>query len=384
MLPLMEALRESGHEVILATTPKFLDSVRFVDVELRAVGAHWTEYTALEDAGRPGESYPDVVGRMMNETGPPQVIEDLSKLFKEEEIDLCVHGPFDVGASIASAINEVPNVVLAYALRHGIFASNMPPPYSPLRFEVVEERWRNSDYSQMRVKYGLPPSMYFPSEFRGERYLTLHLAPPSLEAWPTMLTFPNSHVFRPELMWKQARKAHDVDVSGWDRIIHVSTGTTGPYDDLHTARGLAPLFPKDAIVIADPSVDAPILEGNLFVLPWVSHQELLPKVDVFVHAGGWGSTIAALSHAIPSLVIPRWADQMVNSMRIEQAGYGLHIQPGFDLDAFKDYIDELLENDVYRQRTTLCAREIEQMTPIAEAIPLMEDLLAELKGARSG
>jgi len=65
------------------------------------------------------------------------------------------------------------------------------------------------------------------------------------------------------------------------------------------------------------------LPENLFHIPHVPFESILPRCRAIVHHGGIGTTSKAFAAGIPQLVIPLAHDQHDNAARIERIGAGL-------------------------------------------------------------
>lgn len=66
---------------------------------------------------------------------------------------------------------------------------------------------------------------------------------------------------------------------------------------------------------------------NVFIERFVAQALLLPLVSAMVTHAGSGSTLAALSHGVPLLMLPRAADQYENSMACTSAGAARMLTP---------------------------------------------------------
>jgi MGT family glycosyltransferase len=55
---------------------------------------------------------------------------------------------------------------------------------------------------------------------------------------------------------------------------------------------------------------------------------MLAKTDVFVGHGGMNSTMEALAHAVPLVVVPQQSEQRVTADRVAELGLGRRLDPG--------------------------------------------------------
>ncbi|MGC5616160.1 nucleotide disphospho-sugar-binding domain-containing protein [Georgenia sp. Z1491] len=101
-------------------------------------------------------------------------------------------------------------------------------------------------------------------------------------------------------------------------------------------RGLVPTWQRvldavdglDVRVVATtgPALDPSALRvpGNVEVHRWLPHADILPRASVVIGHGGHGTTMAALAHGVPLLVLPLdpMSDQPVVGHAIARAGVG--------------------------------------------------------------
>jgi len=66
---------------------------------------------------------------------------------------------------------------------------------------------------------------------------------------------------------------------------------------------------------------------NVILRPWVPQLEMLAKADVFVSHGGMNSTMEALAHAVPLVVVPQQSEQRVTADRVVELGLGRRLDP---------------------------------------------------------
>ncbi|MFE7317620.1 nucleotide disphospho-sugar-binding domain-containing protein [Streptomyces sp. NPDC057555] len=93
--------------------------------------------------------------------------------------------------------------------------------------------------------------------------------------------------------------------------------------DAHSARG------SRRLARAPRPENRPRVTGFLGDLPanaeahrWVPQMKILPHADVFVTAGGMGSTMEGLSHGVPLITVPQAADQFITGVQIDKLGLG--------------------------------------------------------------
>jgi len=107
------------------------------------------------------------------------------------------------------------------------------------------------------------------------------------------------------------------------------------YPELY-ARAIEALEPLDARVLVtlgearDPHLLGP-LPRHVHVERWVPQDAIAPHASVIVTHGGYGSTLGALRHGVPLVVIPLFSvDQWANAAAVERIGAGIALDADHD------------------------------------------------------
>ena len=134
----------------------------------------------------------------------------------------------------------------------------------------------------------------------------------------------------------------------------------------------------DVVVTVGPTNDPSIVgpqPPNVRVERFVDQNLLLPHCTVAVTHGGAGSTLGALAHGVPLLVMPQGADQFYNAERVATAGAGLVIPPAeMSVDGVRAAIRALLTQRAYREAARRIEDEFAQMLPPSDVRPVLERL----------
>lgn len=90
--------------------------------------------------------------------------------------------------------------------------------------------------------------------------------------------------------------------------------------------------------------------ANVRIEPYLPHDEVMPNVGAVICHGGHGTTMMALAHGLPVLVVPltRHADHELVGRAIDDAGVGKTIHKHSDPNAFASGITETLVIDPHR------------------------------------
>jgi len=82
----------------------------------------------------------------------------------------------------------------------------------------------------------------------------------------------------------------------------------------------------------------------------------MPKVDVFVTNGGYGSVNHALSEGVPIVIAGTTDDKAFTSARVEWTGAGINLKTDTpSVDQIKEAVQALLKETKYRK----CARALQ-------------------------
>lgn len=161
-------------------------------------------------------------------------------------------------------------------------------------------------------------------------------------------------------------------------LIYLTMGTSFGTPELlgNAARGLARLATR--VVVASGPVRPESLgplPSNVSAFDWVPQSRLWPHVDLVVHHGGSGTTLGALAHGIPQLMLPQGADQFTNAQAVTAAGAGIHLLPGeVTAPRVAEYARKLLpHNGSHREAARAIAEEIARM-------PSPEEVVSRLPG----
>ena len=144
--------------------------------------------------------------------------------------------------------------------------------------------------------------------------------------------------------------------------------------------GLAAL-PVDVVVTAGRAVDATALvaPANAVVRGFVDHAELLPEASLVVGHGGQATTIRALAHGVPVLVIPMdpTGDQPAIGRAVARAGVGATLPKRANPGAIRTAAAHLLADE----RVHATAKAFGERLAARDAAATAVDELDRLVGA---
>jgi len=212
----------------------------------------------------------------------------------------------------------------------------------------------------------------------------LDICPPSLQSADIAEIGPVAHPLRPVPFDAVAGEALPPWIAGLapQPTVYVTLGTLD-----NDAPGILEAAveglrgePVNVVVTVGPNREPEELgpqPPNVHVERYVPQSQLLPLCDVVVAHGGSGTTLAALAHGLPLLVLPQGANQFWNAERCAALGLGIRLLPGqVDPGSVRRGVRALLEQPGYRDQARRLAGEIAAMPAPAEVVALVEGLAA--------
>ncbi|CAB3233305.1 unnamed protein product [Arctia plantaginis] len=139
-------------------------------------------------------------------------------------------------------------------------------------------------------------------------------------------------------------------------VIYFSMGSNIKSKDMpiELKRGILKVFGnmKQTIIWKFEEVLSDVPE-NVHILRWAPQQSILAHVNtvLFITHGGLLSLTEAVHFAIPVIVIPVFADQFANALRVERKGYGKKLELSYTMyEDLKIAIKEILCNSKYSKK----------------------------------
>jgi UDP:flavonoid glycosyltransferase YjiC (YdhE family) len=364
MLPLARALRAAGHAVTFGTSASYGATVREHGFEAFTVGLNYTQSGIVSG---PGDI--DDLERAMFVDGPGELVHSYVDRFSKGHPDVVLVDPSDIGSPVAAEVAGVPWGVVLNGVIGGLHSGDLP-------FDLEERKAamdRSNATSKLRAHFGLEPLDLLESERPYDRTLRLTMVPKSLAGWPLKWRSHTAHELRPEIHTSDSDDAWLADIPSGAPVVAVSLGTLFGTSELYR-RTVEVVLGTGATVIAVTSFDLGIEHDHLITTSWVSMDRLMDRSDVLVHHGGWGSTIAALATGTPAVVIPLGADQFVNAARLDSIGAAISV----DIEEIEDIVPRsiraVIDDPTYRLNAARLAREIENMPPADDVVPIIERL----------
>ena len=355
--PLALAAQARGHDVVVATSPAFVDWVRRCGLSAEPSGL-----TASEADERVAElgitDHRLAAFHRFSTVAVPPMATDLLKLGRRWSPDLVVHEEGEYAGPLAAALLGIPCVT------HSWTAPARPGSERTLYGELLVPIWAALD---------LPG----PPATSGQVYLDA--CPPPYQT-SDIAGIPGVTPVKPVPF-----DGPDTPVPGWladlpRPAVYVTFGTVPVFSTPQLLRlaveALEPL--ATVVVTTGPNPPEVIAETgeHVHVEQYLPQSQVLPRVDLVVSHGGAGTTIGALAQAVPHLVVPGGAPSQVrNAARTEALGLGRTI-PSDRLSAatLRDAARELLTDQRYRHAATSARKELDQLPDVDTTVDLLEAL----------
>lgn len=139
-------------------------------------------------------------------------------------------------------------------------------------------------------------------------------------------------------------------------------------------------LPVRVIATTGPAVDPEALRvpANVELHRWLPHSEVLPQVSVVVGHGGHSTTMAALAHGLPLVVLPLDAqtDQPFVGRAVEAAGAGRSLSRRASPARIRAAIEELLADGPHRASAARLSAAVHDMPGATRGADTLEALCA--------
>ena len=373
LVPFARALADAGHEVAVACAESFRADIEAAGVATFSVGLDWRSdamTTAFPAAPPPGPARAGWIARHWRYTTARATVPDLLALAGRWQPDLFVREGLEFGASLAAELLGLPHAAAgAFWFRP---QAPLTPPLDALRREL-----------------GLAPD---PAGGKIYRYLALAPMPPAWVA-PDEEPPPTAHFIRPQALdGTGAGVVPDwLDALPPGRpLVHATLGTTevnrtpGLYEAILAGLRDEPL----ELVVGigrqrDPAAFGP-QPPHVRIEQYVSHAALLPRCDVVVTHGGFGTIMGCLGVGVPLVVIPVNGDQPRNARRCADLGVGRVVGPDERTpEAIRAAVRAVLADPAYRASAERLRDEMATLPGPEHAVALLERLAAEKRPIRA-
>jgi UDP:flavonoid glycosyltransferase YjiC (YdhE family) len=371
--PVARALAHAGHDIAFVAPASFQQEVSAAGFETIVAGPTLSELKA-HAVGQDPSLPPDRQSALMFlRIAPLALSRELQSLAKAWRPDVIVHEEGEYGGPLVGALTGTPSVAVGWP------APLRPPAVLQRLDTVLAETWKAA---------GAAPRAF------GGIFDTLFLdsCPPTLQA-PHAAGIVSRKLVRPVLDTSRCTALPESVDRGMPGVanVHITFGTVLPLegDVLRIIRHTIEALDGEPVrlVVSVGDGNNPALVGpnsdRLVAVRYLPHHALLPLCDAVICHGGAGSTIAALSHGLPLLILPRGgASQHRHAFACVHAGAALTL-PDAEISArtIRSAMRALLHVADYRSAARRIADEIRAMPDPQMAVPEIEQ--AALTGSRN-
>jgi UDP:flavonoid glycosyltransferase YjiC (YdhE family) len=363
ILPLAIAARAQGHDVLYAVDSGFHATVEKLGFTVVDAGISiWDAFRQANELHGTGEFRRDMLRQTavdaFGSVLPRAFVNDLEPVLERDKPDLVVFELINPGAGLAAMRAGIPAVCHGFGKMDDTL---VPEAMSGLLLEYVAELGITLPDGQ---HYGL-----------GSPYLDVF--PPSLQNLD-FLADVDRIPMRP-VPFAEPGELPDWVVAHERPLVYLTFGTAFSNQDvLRTAiDGLSGLD-AEVLVATGPQVSPAVLTdmpANVHVLRWVPQADLLAHADLVVHHGGAGTTVAAMTHGLPQLVLPQGADQFRNAEIVATTRLGGQlVGDDFTADAVHETARKLLKDNEVRAANAAIAAEIAAMPHPDDVVPKLAEL----------
>ncbi|MFI6047484.1 glycosyltransferase [Nocardia sp. NPDC051321] len=350
-LPLLTELVRAGHEVLVATAPDLADRVRATGLPTALAGppAPVAAGRAVTDPVFADGVQPWRIGAVMfARIMAPEKLPELSRIAAEFRPDLILQPPVDLAAPIVAATLGIPSITYGTGL---LLESELMAAMA----EWVAPLWDSS---------GLAPDPH------AGMYRTGYLDPVPAALQPDRGPAAKcARPIRPHVPGSPAEVLPDWMGQLGDRpVVYFSLGTVPIFNQPSmfepVLRALADLAVEAIVTVGrtnDPAAFGP-LPDSIHLEQWLPLAAVLPRCDAVVCHGGAGTTLAALSHGLPLLLLPRGADQFPTAAACRSMGAAQVLPPDVGTtDAVRAGIEAMLTDASYTAAAARLKSEIDDM-----------------------
>jgi UDP:flavonoid glycosyltransferase YjiC (YdhE family) len=343
LLPLANAARAAGHEVVFGTGEAFVPKVQELGFETHRVGISIRDAEAEAQRRHGADAgFLDIGITMFAELLPQATMADLRPLLPGLRPDLVVYEQSDVGAGALAQQAGIPAVSL-------VIGRSMPPEVLAVAAERLAPLWGT-----------LPADAMF-----GDA---------CIDVWPDSVRDPGSAAVPKVFPMRPTPYDADVPLPPLpdDGFVYLTLGTVvyGATQVLRGAIAALSRLPVDVLVAAgpgDPAALGPVPE-NVRVAGFVPQAEVLKHAGLVVHHGGTGTVLGTLAAGLPQLILPQGADQFANAETLSALGAAKAlVGDAIRIDAIESAVRELRDGSAAREVARGIAAEIAGM-PAPEAV----------------
>lgn len=211
----------------------------------------------------------------------------------------------------------------------------------------------------------------------------MQLSVPSFE-FPRKIPKTVNFVGTPPILAKQVPlPAWANDLDGSRKVVLVTQGTVANFNfDLLVAPTLAALANEPDVLVVATAGGRPVeaipgpIPSNARVASYLPFEWLLPKVDVLVTNGGYGSVNQAMSFGIPLVTAGTTEDKADVNARVAWSGVGIDLATNEPTQAaLREAVRTVLDTWLYRARAAAMADEFRSIDTRSEILRVINQVV---------
>jgi UDP:flavonoid glycosyltransferase YjiC (YdhE family) len=345
LVPLLVALRDLGHDVVVATSPSFEPTVTRRGLTHIGAGPDWVESSVasafpdvMEHIHDPQGALTDFMIELFVERTTEQFRADCARHVDQQEPDLVINSFSEIGGPLAAEAAGVPHIMFLAG------ADNWFHRFRP----AIERRHGDVDWL---VRDGLvvaevPGWSVAPLADLDVMWLRPADIAPSTSTLSNRPR-PMLHVTLGTVFNTLARPLFKTLADGAAKVASSVVVTVGPGLDPQRFVGLAP---------------------NVEFHQFIPLAELLAGCDGVVGHAGWGTVTACAAAGVPMASLVLGADHHANAAMAERAGFGFGVRPEeCTPEVARGLAERLIGDDGLRHAARRQRAAIEAM-PTADAV----------------
>ncbi|MGC1303165.1 MAG: nucleotide disphospho-sugar-binding domain-containing protein [Caulobacteraceae bacterium] len=174
------------------------------------------------------------------------------------------------------------------------------------------------------------------------------------------------------------------ELDGGRRVVLVTQGTVANanFGEL-VEPAIAALADRDDLLVIVTTGGRPVtdvkgpLPDNVRIATFLDYEALLPRIDLLVTNGGYGSVSLALRAGVPIVAAGRTEDKAEVGARVAWSGVGVEIPSQTpDMAALRDAITQVLEAPRYREQARAMAVRFAELNAQQIALEVIDGLVA--------
>src|SRR5580700_4923558 len=182
--------------------------------------------------------------------------------------------------------------------------------------------------------------------------------------------------------------AHELD--GSRKVVLVTQGTVANHNfELLIAPTLAALANEPDVLVVATAGGRPIeaipgtVPSNARIASFLPFEWLLPRVDVLVTNGGYGSVNQAMSFGIPLVTAGMTEDKADVNARVAWSGVGVNLATNEPTpEALRAAVRTVLDRPAYRMRASQMANEFARIDTRSEILSIISEVVAHHKAGQ--